>query len=95
MAQGSIWAAIDPESSWRTVPSGYTDTSETPGAGTVDVARVTSPLSPKGDHFGFAIVLAGTAAVLYYIFEKKPSGARISANVGPLEAEVGGGLGKE
>jgi len=89
-----LWASIDPAAEWRVQPTGGYSENASPAA--LPSAASGSPFySPKHQHFGFLVLLAGTGGILYYIFEHKPSGALLKGNVGPLEGEVGAGLGEE
>ena len=89
-----LWARIDPAAEWRVQPTGgYSDTAS-PAAPPSGASG--SPFySPNHPHFAFGVLLAATGGLLYYIFEHKPSGGLIKANVGPLEGEVGAGIGEE
>ncbi len=88
---GSLWSSIDQASSWSVAPvAGLTDTSETPTAGQA-VAQASVPFfHPNHPQWAFGLVVAGAAALLYMIYEGKGAGARASANLGPLDASVGG-----
>lgn len=85
--RGSLWASIDPDSEWRTAPEGgYTDLAgETVPTASQRVAGSLpfGPLNVDHPHFGFGLLLLGTGALIYYIYEGKPSGVSVKANVGP------------
>jgi hypothetical protein len=88
MGVQSIWATIDPSSTFKPATTGgYTDTSATPAAATSAGFGTGAPAySPKHKHFGFAVVLLLTGGLIYWTYEGKPSGARASANLGPVGA---------
>lgn len=96
----SIFDVIDPAKAWKTEPSGTPSAANDLSETTVPAAASSSSggapfFSPKHQHFGFLMLLAGTGSLIYWIYEGKPSGALVRGNVGPLEGEVGAGVGKE
>jgi hypothetical protein len=94
-SKSSLWATIDPASSWRPVATGgYTNTDTDPSAATKSPSAG-NPLSPASPHFGFALLLLAVGAGAWWVYEGKGSGAKVSANLGPVGATVEGGLGKD
>lgn len=93
-----LWARLDPVAEWQVTSPGA-------NAGADDLSSTTVPAfsaasgspawSPKHQHFGFGVLLLATGVGLFYLFEGKPSGALFKGNVGPVEGEVGAGLGEE
>lgn len=88
--QSSLWATIDPDSEWRVTPPAYSTTDDTAAAATQSSSNGVPFWSPQHPHFGFGVIVLGTAALLYLGFEGKVSG-----RVGPLQGEVEAGAGKE
>jgi hypothetical protein len=95
----NLWDAIDPSNQWRVAPEGgYTSTDDTPSAGytTQATQAAAAPIwSPKNEHFGFLVLVTAIGGGLYWLYEGKGSGASLRGNVGPLEGELGAGIGKE
>jgi hypothetical protein len=92
--RSALWDAIDPATTYAPAPDGgYTSTDFDASAGTKPAKA--SFLSLNNPHLGFLGLAGGTAALLFWIYEGKPSGGKVAANVGPLEGEVGAGIGKE
>jgi hypothetical protein len=99
MGTKNLWDAIDPSNQWRVAPEGgYTSTDDTPSAGYTTAATQASAApfwSPKNEHFGFLVLATAIGGGLYWLYEGKGSGASVRANVGPLEGELGAGIGKD
>jgi hypothetical protein len=90
--QTSLWARIDPSAEWRVAPEGgYQTTDESPIAGSSAGFNQPNALSYKHKHFGFAVVLVVTGAIIYWTYEGKPSRVSVKANAGPLDADAGVG----
>jgi hypothetical protein len=95
MNKSSLWATIDPASSWRPVATGgYTNTDNDAGAAT-KAKGAGNPLSPGSDHFGFALLLLAVGAGAWWVYEGKGSGAKVAANLGPVGGSVEAGLGED
>jgi len=88
--RSTLWSSIDPDSEWRTAPEGgYTDLSGStvPAAAKVMGGNLKwGPLNVDHPHFVFGALLLGTGALIYWIYEGKPSGVSGKANVGPVGA---------
>jgi hypothetical protein len=90
----TLWQVIDPASTYKPADTGgYVTTDDTPSAATK--AASAFPLSLDNPHFGFLLLGAAVAGGLWWVYEGKGSGAKVSANLGPIEGEVGAGIGKE
>jgi hypothetical protein len=90
----SIWNVIDPANGYRPSPTGgYTSTDNDAAAATQ--AASSNPLNIHQPHFGFLALLAALGAGLWWTYEGKGSGAKVSANLGPVGGTVEGGLGKD
>lgn len=97
MAKGAgIWAAIDPASEFRVQDEGaFSDLSDQTAPAFAQGAKTVPFWHPQHEHFAFGVLLIGLGGLLWYVYEGKPSGAKVSGNVGPLEGEVGGGIGED
>lgn len=86
----TIWATIDPDKQWKVGPqSGVTDLSEStvPAVAAAKTGGLPwGPLNVDHPHFVFGVVLVATGALLFWIYEGKPSGASAKANLGPVSA---------
>lgn len=98
MSQTSqLWARLDPVAEWQVQAGGSSaaDDLSTTTVPAFSSASGAPAWSPKHAHFGFGVLLLATGVGLFYLFEGKPSGALFKGNVGPVEGEVGAGLGEE
>lgn len=92
-----LWARLDPVADWQVTSTGSNaaDDLSSTTVPALSAASGAPAWSPKHKHFGFGVLLIVTGGALYYLFEGKPSGALFRGNVGPVEGEVGAGLGEE
>ena len=97
MSQTSqLWARLDPAAEWKVqAGSSAGDDLSTTTVPAFSAASGAPAYSPKHAHFGFGVLLILTGEALFYLFEGKPSGALFKGNVGPVEGELGAGLGEE